>query len=116
MNASAGRRLPTDQHQYWMSVRFTKVLEYRLHEIYSDCASERPVRPGICDIALVIRQASLDIVIHTPPRPEYSIFPPASLVVKVVGVIFHCLHPGYVGSPTPFPPVSSADLYNYEAT
>lgn len=75
-----------------------EMLEGELYEIDSDGASKCPIRPCICDIALVVRQASLNIVIHAPPRPENSVTPPASLVVKVVGIIFYCLHFGSIKS------------------
>ena len=73
-----------------------EMLEGELYEIDSDGASKCSIRPCIRDIALVLRQTSLNIVIHVPPRPENSVTPPASLVVKVVGIIFYCLHFGSI--------------------
>ena len=78
MNASAGRRLG----------HVGEMLEGEFYEIDSDGASKCSIRPGICNIALVVRQASFKIVIHVPLLPENSVTPPASLAVKVVGSSF----------------------------
>ena len=49
------------------------MLEGKLYETDSDGNNNCSVRPCICDIALVVRQASLEIVIYVPtPVGELS--------------------------------------------
>lgn len=61
-------------------------MENRLDKVYPHGTSKGPVVHGIGDIAPVVGQSSLNIMIHASPRAEHSIPSPANLIVEGVRV------------------------------
>ena len=61
-------------------------MDNRLYKVYSNRTSKGPIVHGVCDVAPIVGQSPLDIVIYSPSRAEHSITAPATLVVEGVGI------------------------------
>ena len=59
-----------------------------LDKVDANRSSKGTVVEAICDIAPIIRQSPLDVLVHSKPWPEGTIPPPSPSVVKVVWVRF----------------------------
>lgn len=75
-----------------VSIRLSSKSEDILHKIDSHGAGKGAISPPIGDVAPIVWQSPLDIVIHAPSRAEDAIGPPPTLVVEGIGVMLCGFH------------------------